>query len=159
MIGALLVVAQLAIVAHAPDTAATCDAIEISVAVSAPGGVPPIIMAPSLSPFDVLRSSGTPHVTYDSRGGGSVVAEYRYVITTDRVGTFAIPPFEARLGNAVARSRPTFDFHSGRDPRQHSDRRRARARRHQSRGQLPRAVRCRKRCSSDSRRTTRSPSS
>ena len=27
MIGALLVVAQLAIVAHAPDTASTCDAI------------------------------------------------------------------------------------------------------------------------------------
>jgi BatD DUF11 like domain len=108
VIGALLVVAQLAIVSHAPDTAATCDAIEISVAVSAPGGVPPVVTAPSLSPFDVLRSSGTPRVTFDSRGGGSVVVEYRYVITTDRVGTFAIEPFQARLGNAVAHSRPTF---------------------------------------------------
>ena len=108
MIGALLVVAQLAIVSHAPDTAATCDAIEISVAVRAPGGVAPIIIAPSLSPFDVLRSSGTPRVTFDSRGGGSVVAEYRYVVTTDRVGTFALAPFEARLGSAVAHSRPTF---------------------------------------------------
>ena len=28
------------------------------------------------------------------------------MITTDRVGTFAIPSFEARLGNGVARSRP-----------------------------------------------------
>ena len=56
MIGALLVVAQLAIVSHAPDTASTCDAVEITVAVSAPGGVVPIVVAPSLSPFDVLRS-------------------------------------------------------------------------------------------------------
>ena len=108
MIGALLVVAQLAIVAHAPDTASTCDAIEISIAVSAPGGVAPTVIAPSLFPFDVLRSSGTPHVTYDTRGPGSIVAEYRYVITTDRVGTFAIEPFEARLGGSTARSRPIF---------------------------------------------------
>jgi len=108
VIGALLIVAQLAIVAHAPDTAATCDAIEISVAVSAPGGVPPLVVPPSLSPFDVLRSSGTPRVTYDTRGGGSVVAEYRYVVTTDRIGTFELAPFEARLGNAVAHSRATF---------------------------------------------------
>jgi hypothetical protein len=108
VIGALLVVAQLAIVAHAPDTASTCDAIEISIAVSAPGGVAPVVIAPSLSPFDVLRSSGTPHVTYDTRGAGSVVAEYRYVITTDRVGTFAVEPFEAKLGSATARSRPIF---------------------------------------------------
>jgi len=108
VIGALLVVAQLAIVAHAPDTASTCDAIEISIAVSAPGGVAPTVIAPSLFPFDVLRSSGTPHVTYDTRGPGSIVAEYRYVITTDRVGTFAIEPFEARLGGSTARSRPIF---------------------------------------------------
>ncbi|MGH7617976.1 MAG: BatD family protein, partial [Gemmatimonadaceae bacterium] len=108
MIGALLVIAQLAIVSHAPDTASTCEAIEISVAVSAPGGVPPVVVAPSLFPFDVLRSSGTPHISYDTRGTGSIVAEYRYVITTDRTGTFAIAPFEARLGNEVARSRPTF---------------------------------------------------
>jgi len=108
VIGALLVVAQLAIVAHAPDTASTCDAIEISIAVSAPGGVAPTVIAPSLFPFDVLRSSGTPHVTYDTRGPGSIVAEYRYVITTDRIGTFAIEPFEARLGGSTARSRPIF---------------------------------------------------
>jgi hypothetical protein len=108
VIGALVVVAQLAIVAHAPDSAMTCDAIEITVAASASGGVPPTIVAPSLSPFDVLRSSGTPHVTYDTRGPGSVVAEYRYVLTTDRTGTFAIPPFEAHLRGGIARSRATF---------------------------------------------------
>jgi hypothetical protein len=106
VIGALLVIAQLGIVAHAPDSASACEAVEISVAVSAPGKTIPSLYAPSLAPFDVLRSSAVPHVTYDSRGAGSTVAEYRYVLTTDRLGTFAIPPFEARLNGAVARSRP-----------------------------------------------------
>ena len=105
MIGALVVIAQLSIVAHAPDTAAACDAIEVSVAVSAPGHVPPDIRAPSFAPFDVLRSSQTPHVTYDARGPGTVTAEYEYVITTDHLGTFSIAPFEARVGAEVARSR------------------------------------------------------
>ena len=41
MIGVLALAAQLAIVTHAPDIATACDALEISVAVSAPGGVPP----------------------------------------------------------------------------------------------------------------------
>lgn len=103
MIGALLVIAQLAIVAHGPDTASTCDAVEISVAVSAPGRAVPRLTAPSLAPFDVLRSSEVPHVRYDQ---SSSVAEYRYVITTDRVGTYTIGPFEARVGDAVVRSRP-----------------------------------------------------
>jgi hypothetical protein len=105
VIGALLVVAQLSIVTHAPETAAACDAIEISVAVSAPGRVPPVIRPPSFSPFDILRSSPTPHVTYDARGQGTVTAEYQYVITTDHLGTYSIAPFEARLGSQVARSR------------------------------------------------------
>lgn len=103
MIGALLVFAQLSIVAHAPDSASSCQAVEISVAVRARGNVVPTLIAPSLAPFDVLRSSSVPHL---SRAGGGLVAEYRYMITTDRLGTFDIPSFEVRLGNQVARSRP-----------------------------------------------------
>jgi hypothetical protein len=106
MIGVLAFAAQLSIVAHAPDSAATCQVVEVSVAVSAPGNAAPLIIAPTMAPFDVLRSSAVPHLTYDSRNGGSVMAEYRYVLTTDRVGTFEISSFEARLGTAVARSRP-----------------------------------------------------
>ncbi len=104
MIGALLVLAQLSIVAHGPDTASTCEAVEISVAVSAPGRATPKLVVPSLAPFDVLRSSEVPHVRYDQTAS---ISEYRYVITTDRVGTFTIGPFEARVGDAVVRSRPT----------------------------------------------------
>jgi hypothetical protein len=106
VIGVLAIVAQLSIVAHAPDTAQTCEAIEISVAVSGSGhgSQIPRLTVPNFAPFDVLRSSPMPHLTYRSNGG--LTAEYRYVLTTDRVGAFNIPAFETRLGNDVARSRP-----------------------------------------------------
>jgi hypothetical protein len=105
VIGAILI-AQLAIVAHAPETVAACDAVEVTVAVSAPGSAAPHVLAPPFTPFDVLRSSVAPHVQLDPRHGGSIIAEYRYVLTTDRAGTFTIPPFEARLKGLTARSRP-----------------------------------------------------
>ena len=105
MIG-LFVLAQLAIVAHAPDVVAACDAVEVTIAVSAPGSTAPQIVPPAFTPFDVLRSSVTPHVQLDPRNGGSIIAEYRYVLTTDQPGTFTIPPFEARLRDATIRSKP-----------------------------------------------------
>ena len=105
MIGVLAFAAQLAIVAHAPDTASACDAIEVSVAVSAPGTDVPRLVAPSFAPFDVLRSSSVPHMTY-SRSGNMTTAEYRYILTTERTGPFTVAPFEARLGSETVRSRP-----------------------------------------------------
>ena len=105
MIGFILI-AQLAIVAHAPDTVAACDAVEVTVAVSASGSTAPQIIPPSFRPFDVLRSSVTPRVQLDPRNGGSIVAEFRYVLTTDQSGTFTLPPFEARLRDATIRSKP-----------------------------------------------------
>lgn len=107
MIGALALAAQLSIVAHAPDSAQICDAIEVSVAVSAMGNGSrlPRLVTPSFAPFDVLRSSPVPHVSV-SHEGTLVTAEYRYILTTDRTGAFTIPSFEARLGSESARSRP-----------------------------------------------------
>lgn len=105
MIAALRFVAQLAIVAHAPDTVATCDAVELSVAVSAPGTRAPRLVTPSFAPFDVLRSS-PPRVQYGSSSRSSVMAEYRFTLTTDRVGRFTIPPFEAQIDGDRMRSRP-----------------------------------------------------
>jgi hypothetical protein len=102
----LILIAQLAIVAHAPDTVVPCDAVEVTVAVSAPGSIAPKLIPPSFKPFDVLRSSVAPHVQLDPRNGGSIIAEFRYVLTTDQSGSFTIPPFEARLRDATVRSRP-----------------------------------------------------
>jgi hypothetical protein len=104
VIGALAMIAQLAIVAHGPDSASTCEAFEVSVAVSARGSTVPRLVAPSFYPFDILRSSPVPHVSYD-RGNGTVTAEYRYVLTTDHTGSYSLSPFEARLGKDVIRSR------------------------------------------------------
>ena len=102
----LLVFAQLAIVAHAPETVAACDAVEVTVAVSAPGSTAPQLVPPAFKPFDVLRSSVSPHVQLDPRNGGSIIAEFKYVMTTDQSGAFTIAPFEARLRDATVRSRP-----------------------------------------------------
>lgn len=104
MIGVLALAAQLAIVAHAPDSVTTCDAIEVTVAVSAPGHDLPRLLVPSFAGFDVLRSAPMPHVSYSGNRNVTIV-EYRYVLTTDRTGSFTILPFEARLGNETVRSK------------------------------------------------------
>jgi tetratricopeptide (TPR) repeat protein len=102
---AYALVAQLAIVAHAPATVAACEPVEMSLAVSAPGTVAPRVLMPPLAPFELLRTSSRPNVS-QSAGGPTIMVEHKYVVTTDRVGSFTIPPFEAHLGGAVARSRP-----------------------------------------------------
>ena len=57
MIG-LLVVAQLAMVAHAPDTATTCAPFSITVAARAPGNVAPRIAPPASTPsLQLLKTS------------------------------------------------------------------------------------------------------
>lgn len=105
MFAAFTVLAQLAIVAHAPDTVFACDAVEVSVAVSANGMSVPRLIAPSFRPFDVLRSTARPRVDR-LPSGSSAMAEYRFTLTTDRAGHFTIPPFEARLGETQIASRP-----------------------------------------------------
>ena len=106
MIALVGVLAQLAIVANGPDIANACQPFDLTVAVRAPGTIIPQLTVPSLAPFDILRSSPTPQVTYQPGGQGGVLAEFRYVLTTERAGTYGVPPFEARLGQTVVRSRP-----------------------------------------------------
>lgn len=103
MLIVLGIAAQLAIVAHAPDTVAACDAVEVAVAVRARGAEMPRIIAPSFGPFDVLRA-GTPIVRYDGRS--SFTIEASWVVTTDRAGRFTIPPFEARTSRTRVVSAP-----------------------------------------------------
>jgi tetratricopeptide (TPR) repeat protein len=102
---ALAIAAQLSIVAHAPDSAYACEAIDVSVAVGNAGTGTPQLTAPTFRPFDVLRST----MRVENRSGRQrsfFMREYRYTITTDRVGSFTIPPFEAMLGGERVRSQP-----------------------------------------------------
>jgi oxygen tolerance protein BatD len=104
VIGALALIAQLSIVAHAPENVAACEAFEVSVTVTVLGPTPPYVIPPSFGYFDVLRSSPTPTMT--PAGPAMSTAEFRYVLTTERTGSFTLGPFEARVGGVVAKSRP-----------------------------------------------------
>jgi hypothetical protein len=106
VIAFLGVITQLAIVASGPAVTNVCQPFDLTVAVRAPGTIVPQITAPSLAPFDILSSSPSPHVTVEPGGLGSVLAEFRYVLTTEQTGTFTVPPFEARLEQTIVRSRP-----------------------------------------------------
>ena len=104
MIVALRVAAQLAIVAHAPENVAACEPVEISVAVSNRGRELPQLVAPAFRPFDVLGGSAHPRIDMSDRS--SLVAEYRYIVVTDRTGRYVIPPFEARTSAGRVASQP-----------------------------------------------------
>ena len=106
MIVALAVAAQLAVVTRAPESAFACDAIDVTVSVQLPRHVVPRLIAPSLRPFDVLRSTTMPRIEQRTQQRTRYVAEFRYIITTDRVGTFVLPPFEARVGSERTSSSP-----------------------------------------------------
>jgi len=103
MFAAFAVAAQLAIVAHAPDSVSACDAVEITVSVSAKGLVVPRLAIPSLAPFDVLRGGATPRLEFTR---ATTYAEYRFILTTAETGTFTIPPFVATEGAERAATRP-----------------------------------------------------
>jgi hypothetical protein len=98
-------VAQLAVVAHAPAAVAACEPVEVSVAVSSPGSVAPRVLMPPFAPFELLRTTSRPTVR-QTPSGPTIMVEHKYVVTTDRVGSFTLPPFEAHLGGMIARSRP-----------------------------------------------------
>lgn len=98
--------AQLSVVAYAPPRVAACESAEVSVAATLPGTVSPRIGLPSFAPFTLLRTSATSRTGIDAAGRAFTFIEGRYVLTTDRVGTFTIPPFEVRAAGVVARSRP-----------------------------------------------------
>lgn len=98
--------AQLAVGAYAPPAAAACEAIEVLVTASAPGHVAPLITPPPFGAFQLLRHTARPNVRPTAAGDMVITVEHRYVLATDRVGTYTLPPFRADWGGLVARTRP-----------------------------------------------------
>ena len=98
MIG-LLVIAQLVVVAHAPDTATTCAPIAITVAARAAGVVAPFIapLAPTAS-LQLLKSSVVSRSERDGRGQPSVLTEATFTVASDASGRLVLPPFVATVG-------------------------------------------------------------
>ena len=101
----LPLLAQLTIAVSAPDTVAVMEPIVVTVEMAASGARPPRLTAPDLRAFSVGQTSAS---TYMERNNGvsRVHVDIRYVLEASRPGEFVIPPFEARLGDETARSRP-----------------------------------------------------
>ena len=97
MIG-LLVVAQLAVAAHAPDSAPTCAPIEVTVAARARGMIAPQISAPASSAsFQLLKSTVVTRLERDG-AGPSALTEATFLMASDAVGRVTLPPIVATLG-------------------------------------------------------------
>ena len=98
MIG-LLVLAQLVVVAHAPDTASVCASIEVSVAARAVGGVAPIIQPYSPSGnLELLKTSMSTRVERDGSGRPSALTEATFVLAAESPGRVVLPAFVASVG-------------------------------------------------------------
>ena len=105
MIG-LLLVAQIGIVAHAPDTAASCIPFEITVAVRAPGTSAPRLARPSGAGIQLLSERVVSRVDHDAAGRPATLTEGRYVVAVGASGRVVLPPFVATSDGATARSAP-----------------------------------------------------
>jgi hypothetical protein len=104
VIAGAILIAQLAAAAHAPPTAYTCEAIELTVAVTSASMTPPRVIVPPLGAFELLRQTPRSSVRQLSGGRQSVLFEYRFVIATDAPGRHQIPPFEVRGADFAART-------------------------------------------------------
>ena len=114
MIG-LLLVAQLAIVAQAPETASVCAPMEVSIAARAPG-----MVAPFIQPFvptgstALLKTSTSTRVEHDGSGQPSSLTEATFLLVAEAPGRLVLPPFVATVGTQrVTASVNAVDVHGG----------------------------------------------
>jgi len=102
----LLLVAQLGIVARAPDTATSCLPFELAVAVRSAGTTPPRIELPTIGGLQVLRTSLVSRPELDAQGRPAMFTEGTFVVTTGATGRVTLPPFVATIAGATARATP-----------------------------------------------------
>ena len=105
MIAGLALLAQMTIAVTVPDTVTAGRPFSLVTTVSLSGTRLPQMRAPDFSPFVVVRSAAVPKFTRSTwMRTASIEAEYQYVLQSDRVGTFTLDPFVARLDGNVART-------------------------------------------------------
>lgn len=103
---ALVVAAQVAIVAHTAPRVAVCEPIEVSVAVSASGRALPQLLPPAFAPFDVMQRATAPGVHPGNGAGAGTIYEYKYVLVAAQPGRYVIPAFQARADGERVQSAP-----------------------------------------------------
>jgi tetratricopeptide (TPR) repeat protein len=96
----LLVLAQLVVIAHVPDTASVCASIEVSVAARVAGTVAPFIhpYAPSGN-LELLKVSTSTRVERDGSGNPSSLTEATFVLAAETPGRLILPPFIVTAGS------------------------------------------------------------
>ncbi len=105
MIG-LLLIAQIGIVARAPDTATACLPFELTVAVRSAGVTAPRIDLPATGALQVLRTRLATRVEHDALGQPTMLTEGTFIVATSATGRVILPPFLAAAGGTSARSAP-----------------------------------------------------
>src|SRR4051812_32061372 len=99
----LLLVAQLAVAVHGPDTASACAPIDVTVAARAPGVLPPrIAFAPLSASVQFLKSNLATRVEKDGSGRPSALTEGTFTFTVDAPGRITLPAFTASSGSERA---------------------------------------------------------
>lgn len=103
MLGALAMLAQLAITVNAPDTVALDGMADVRVSVTSRSGRLPVLSPPAFRPFLVVRAASSQRIE-SGPGGPRIVAEWRWSLAPTRDGTFNLPGFVARAGGETART-------------------------------------------------------
>ena len=114
MIG-LVVMAQLAVVAYAPDTASVCAPIEVNVAARAAGTVAPFIQPfVSSGNLELLKVSTSTRLERDGGGKTTSLTEATFVLAAESPGRVVLPAFIATVGTqrGTASAAP-IDVHVG----------------------------------------------
>jgi hypothetical protein len=107
MIG-LLLIAQLTVAVHGPDTASTCAPIDVTVASRAPGALPPrISLGPLPASVQFLKSNLATRVERDGAGHVSSLTEGTFTFTVDAPARVTLPGFTAVMGRAQASATPS----------------------------------------------------
>ena len=105
MIG-LVLAAQLAIVARAPDTAVTCLPFELTVAARTAGAAAPIIALPASGSLQLLRSRVDSRVERDALGQATTLTEATFLVASTAIGRVTVPPVVVTANGGTARSSP-----------------------------------------------------
>jgi hypothetical protein len=101
-----MLIAQLAVVASGPDSAATCDTIRITAIARAEGEAAPQLTPPSGPGFQLLRSNVVTHHELDGTGRTLSIAEGSYLISFGVSGHVVVPAIVATLGTHRAAAAP-----------------------------------------------------
>src|SRR5471032_3323488 len=101
-----MLIAQLAVVASGPDSAAACDTVRITAAAQAEGDIAPQLTLPRAPAFQLLRSTYSTRREPDGLGHTLSIAEASYLISFGASGHVVVPGILATLGLHRASAAP-----------------------------------------------------